>query len=63
MSARLAAVLDIAHTDPAGQIFGPEAYVFGDTVARRVKAVKRAVSPACSSGPRPQRARVAAVMT
>jgi integrase len=42
VSARLAAVLEMARTDHVGQAFGPEAYVFGDAVGRRVKAIKRA---------------------
>ena len=42
ISARLAAVLEMAQTDPAGQMFDPEAHVFGDGVGRRVKAIKRA---------------------
>jgi hypothetical protein len=32
LSARLAAVLAMATTDPAGNPFGPEAHVFGDAI-------------------------------
>ena len=38
----LRAVLDMARCDPAGQPFGPDAYVFGDEVGRRLKSQKKA---------------------
>ncbi len=41
ISARLAAVLEMARTDPAGQPYPPDAYVFGDG-GRRMKSLKRA---------------------
>lgn len=42
VSARLAAVLEMARTDPASQQFPPEANVFGDAVGRKVISIKRA---------------------
>jgi integrase len=42
VSTRLAAVLEMARLDPAGEEFGPTAFVFGDAVGRRVATVKRA---------------------
>ncbi len=47
LSARLAAVLQMARTDPTGTDFGPEAYVFGDAVGQRVGDIKRRGKPAC----------------
>jgi integrase len=41
MSARLAAVLEMARLDPAGDAYGPADFVFG-VVGRPVKSVKRA---------------------
>ena len=41
-SARLAGILDLAKTDPAGQTFGPEKFVFADTVGRQVGDIERA---------------------
>ena len=41
LSSRLLAVLQMAQTDPSGEPFGLDAYVFGDTVKRRVKSVKK----------------------
>jgi integrase len=41
MSARLAAVLEMARLDPAGRVYPPPAYVFG-TLGARVKSVKKA---------------------
>lgn len=41
MSARLAAVLEMAQTDPAGRPYPATAYVFGQ-LGRRVRAVKKA---------------------
>ncbi len=31
----------MAQTDPSGEPFGPDAYVFGDAVGRRVKSLKK----------------------
>ena len=42
ISARLLAVLEMAKTDPAGQEFGPEAFVFGDAIGQPVTDIKRA---------------------
>jgi integrase len=42
ISARLAGILELANTDPAGQTFGPEKFVFGDVVGQRVNDIKRA---------------------
>ncbi|HLG59370.1 MAG TPA: site-specific integrase [Vicinamibacterales bacterium] len=42
ISARLAGVLEMAKTDPAGEPFGPEAFVFGDVIGRQVGDIKRA---------------------
>ena len=41
MSARLAAVLEMAKTDPAGRRYPPTAYVFG-RLGARVRSVKKA---------------------
>ena len=40
--ATLRALLDMARHDPAGQPFGPDAYVLGDEVGRRLKSQKKA---------------------
>ena len=40
--ARLRAVLELARYDPAGEPFGPRAYVFGDAVGRRMKSQRKA---------------------
>ena len=40
--ARLRAVIEMARVDPAGHRFGPEAFVFGDAVGRRLKSPKKA---------------------
>ena len=42
ISFRLLAVLEMRRTDPAGQPFPPEAYVFGNAVGGRVKSVQDA---------------------
>ena len=47
MSARLLGVLEMARHDPAGHVFGPEAYVFGTEVGERAKSVKAAWQRAC----------------
>lgn len=41
VSVRLAAVLEMAKTDPAGKTYGPADYVFGE-VGRKVSTIKRA---------------------
>ena len=41
MSARVAAVLEMAKTDPAGRSYPPIAYVFGQ-LGKRVRSVKKA---------------------
>jgi integrase len=42
ISARLAGLLAMASTDPAGEAFKPEDFVFGDAVGREVGDIKRA---------------------
>ena len=42
ISARLAAVLEMARTDPAGRERGPADFVFGDVVGRKVTDTKKA---------------------
>jgi hypothetical protein len=42
ISTRLAAVLNMARTDPAGDEYGPECFVFGDVDGGRIADVKRA---------------------
>jgi len=42
ISTRLAAVLEMGRLDPAGQEFGPDAYVFGDEVGRRLLSPRKA---------------------
>ncbi len=42
ISTRLAAMLEMGKTDPTGQPFGPDAYVFGDAIGRKVTSPKRA---------------------
>ena len=42
ISSRLLAVLKMAQTDPAGNTLGPEAYVFGDAIGRKIGDIKRA---------------------
>lgn len=44
---RLAAVLEMLRTDPAGEPLGPEAFVFGDGVGGRILSVKTASGTAC----------------
>jgi integrase len=46
MSARLAAVLDMAKTDPAGRWYPPTAYVFRQ-LGEKVRSVKKAWTTAC----------------
>jgi integrase len=41
ISSRLAAVLEMASTDPAGHEFGPLGFVFGDAVGRKIDAPKK----------------------
>jgi len=42
ISARLAGILELAKTDPTGEDFKPEDFVFGDSVSREVTDVKKA---------------------
>ena len=35
-------MLEMRRTDPAGELFGPEAYVFGDEVGRQAKSIRTA---------------------
>jgi integrase len=48
ISSRLRAVLELRQLDPRGETFGPEAFVFGDAVGRRVKSVREAWKAACA---------------
>jgi len=41
ISARLAAVLEMAKTDPAGETFGPDDFVFGDEIGEQAKTAKK----------------------
>ena len=47
ISSRLLAVLEMRRLDPAGQLFGPDAYVFGDAIGRRVRSIRGAWKTAC----------------
>ena len=47
ISNRLAAVLEMARLDPAGDPHGPLSYVFGDEIGRRIKSPKTAWRSAC----------------
>ena len=42
ISERLAGVLEMAKTDPTGETFGPDKFVFGDPIGARITDVKRA---------------------
>jgi integrase len=42
ITARLGAILDIRRLDPAGHPFGPDDYVFGNELGKRVSSFKRA---------------------
>jgi len=42
ISARLAGILELAKTDPTGEDFKPEDFIFGDSVGREVTDVKKA---------------------
>ena len=42
ISGRLASVLEMGRTDPAGETFGPLSFVFGDEIGRRIRSPKRA---------------------
>lgn len=47
ISPRLAGVLDMLRDDPAGQPHGPDAYVFGDRIGRRIADPKKAWAKCC----------------
>jgi integrase len=47
ISARLLAVLEMARHDPAGHVFGSDAYVFGSEIGEATKSVKTAWATAC----------------
>ena len=51
ISTRLLAALEMGKTDPTGRDFGPEDYVFGDTVGRRITTVKTAWKTATTKIP------------
>jgi len=51
MSARLAAVLELARLDPTGHDLPSDAYVFGDEVGRPVTTFKKAWQVTCSERP------------
>src|SRR5438128_6074081 len=42
ISSRLLAVLEMRRVDPAGKLFPPDAYVFGDRLGRRTKSIRTA---------------------
>jgi integrase len=51
ISTRLLAILEVRKHDPAGRTFGPDAYVFGDPIGRRIKSVQGAwVNAAAKAG-------------
>lgn len=41
MTARLRTILEMRQHDPAGEIFGPQAYVFGNSVGERVRSIRK----------------------
>ena len=47
ISSRLRAVLELRQVDPLGDTFGPDAFVFGDAIGRRIKSVQSAWRSAC----------------
>ena len=47
ISAKLAGVLDMLRLDPTGAPHGPDAYVFGDRIGRRIADPKKAWAKAC----------------
>lgn len=47
ISARLLAVLEMARHDPAGHVFGSDAYVFGSKIGEATKSVKTAWATTC----------------
>lgn len=47
ISTRLLGTLEMRQSDPAGESLPPDAYVFGDTLGRRVKSVRTAWENAC----------------
>jgi integrase len=49
ISARLLALLELRRTDPAGEPFGPDAYVFGNELGERVKSVQGAWTTAAAN--------------
>ena len=48
ISTRLSAVLEMRRLDPAGRSYPREAYVFGDSIGRRIKFVRAAWNSACA---------------
>ena len=48
ISTRLSAVLEMRRLDPAGRSYPREAYVFGDSIGRRIKFVRAAWNNACA---------------
>ena len=48
ISTRLSAVLEMRRLDPAGRSYPREAYVFGDSIGRRIKFVRAAWNKACA---------------
>lgn len=41
MTARLRAILEMRQHDPAGELFGPQAYVFGNSVGEQVRSIRK----------------------
>ena len=49
LSKRVMAVLELRRLDPSGEPFPPDAYVFGDSLGRKVKSVRAAFRNACEA--------------
>ena len=54
ISARLRAVLEMAQHDPAGQLFGPHHYPFGNAIGQRLGSPKKAWATSCKPASRDQ---------
>lgn len=49
ISSRLMALLEMRKHDPAGKLWGPESYVFGNEIGERAKSVRTAWVNACEA--------------
>jgi integrase len=47
ISGRLKGILEMRRNDPAGEPHGPQAYVFGDEIGRRIRSIKTAWRLTC----------------